>query len=199
MASGGAHPRSRGEHSPGSSLPAQSRGSSPLTRGAPIRPQQREPSPRLIPAHAGSTNRRFRGPHTRTAHPRSRGEHFADAVVVALIAGSSPLTRGARSQAITGESQIRLIPAHAGSTRPHHRPGGGEQAHPRSRGEHRASTSWSRRRGGSSPLTRLARRLSALQVSTLRLIPAHAGSTNATHSPGTPSWAHPRSRGEHQV
>ncbi len=72
---GGAHPRSRGEHSTWNTPVPRFGGSSPLTRGA------REPRRRgdshvgLIPAHAGSTRLRQLGNRQTGAHPRSRGEH----------------------------------------------------------------------------------------------------------------------------
>ena len=52
----GAHPRSRGEHPVMPWVRAVYRGSSPLTRGARSSRPWRASSPRLIPAHAGSTN-----------------------------------------------------------------------------------------------------------------------------------------------
>ena len=50
-----AHPRSRGEHTPASTSPSISGGSSPLTRGAQPMPSVIRIIKRLIPAHAGST------------------------------------------------------------------------------------------------------------------------------------------------
>ena len=50
-----AHPRLRGEHSPGMGLGALSTGSSPSTRGAPSPPPRPIPPLRLIPVYAGST------------------------------------------------------------------------------------------------------------------------------------------------
>ena len=50
---------------------------------------------------------------------------------------------------------------------------------------------------GSSPLTRGARFTPGRDVHRFGLIPAHAGSTGPIRSERGPSWAHPRSRGEH--
>ena len=50
----------------------------------------------LIPAHAGSTYNGFTVPAATTAHPRSRGEHRLMVGWEKPVAGSSPLTRGAR-------------------------------------------------------------------------------------------------------
>ena len=115
----------------------------------------------------------------RWAHPRSRGEHHLRNSILPLAAGSSPLTRGAQALAHPRETSLRLIPAHAGSTQESKRKVMLGTAHPRSRGEH-CSTSWPPAcRGGSSPLTRGARRCDHVPKSGVGLIPAHAGSTLA--------------------
>ena len=90
---------------------------------------------RLIPAHAGKTASEVVVSITRLAHPRSRGENDGNGSVRALSAGSSPLTRG--KHGIMGPATInaRLIPAHAGKTRPQNDAGIQGAAHPRSRGE----------------------------------------------------------------
>ena len=69
------HPRIRGEHRPRMSMPFNSDGSSPHTRGARDDLLGDTLAPGIIPAYAGSTN-----PHLDTAkgsgdHPRIRGEH----------------------------------------------------------------------------------------------------------------------------
>ena len=51
----GAHPRLRGEHEARPSLTRPGKGSSPLTRGAPLHRRIRGRGVRLIPAYAGST------------------------------------------------------------------------------------------------------------------------------------------------
>ena len=93
----------------------------------------------------------------------------------------------------------RLIPAHAGSTildwmRDH-----GEQAHPRSRGEHELPKLYDQGGWGSSPLTRGAQMMRTERIAVLRLIPAHAGSTDPRAVHCGYDAAHPRSRGEHTV
>ena len=52
----GAHPRSRGENVQNSAMPAPSEGSSPLTRGKPVRDARDYALAGLIPAHAGKTS-----------------------------------------------------------------------------------------------------------------------------------------------
>ncbi len=152
-----AHPRSRGEH----------------RRAKPGRNRERG----LIPAHAGSTAATSRMARSRTAHPRSRGEHVLEFACRQYQVGSSPLTRGAPIAAVFVPADLRLIPAHAGSTGA---PGFSWMriaAHPRSRGEHSCAVSSLTCPAGSSPLTRGAPSPSSFTISTGRLIPAHAGST----------------------
>ena len=69
-------------------------GSSPLARGTREIYRRVQVQQRLIPARAGNTYELIMGIWWNTAHPRSRGEHFA--VMSARFArrGSSPLARG---------------------------------------------------------------------------------------------------------
>ena len=69
-------------------------GSSPLTRGKHVETMRDMLHRRLIPAHAGKTqrveiHRLFSG-----AHPRSRGENAVSDPHSRTAYGSSPLTRG---------------------------------------------------------------------------------------------------------
>ena len=152
-------------------------GSSPLTRGALIPDNLRNPVGGLIPAHAGSTAKRVTRYVTCGAHPRSRGEHNAWASVMAGMRGSSPLTRGAPSLSTGSVQARRLIPAHAGSTCHRREAGAALRAHPRSRGEHHDGSGNFSTSLGSSPLTRGAHLITTLDIVLRGLIPAHAGST----------------------
>ena len=192
----GAHPRSRGENSrPGFEL-ASALGSSPLTRGKPHRRIQGVVARRLIPAHAGKTDRRRERRECLPAHPRSRGENVRPAARGVAYDGSSPLTRGKLRFRSHVEQVQGLIPAHAGKTLPGERSHLPRGAHPRSRGENIQTTVQTVAGWGSSPLTRgklvglLGRRLRA------GLIPAHAGKTHTIVWTSLPWRAHPRSRGE---
>ena len=149
-----AHPRSRGENLPITVATAPRRGSSPLTRGKLQPPDQECVDERLIPAHAGKTRLRMSWCSPRGAHPRSRGENMAITAAKKLSDGSSPLTRGKRPHGHDLQPRRRLIPAHAGKTRPvicSHRV---IAAHPRSRGENRRGRDLYTVPAGSSPLTR---------------------------------------------
>ena len=173
----GAHPRSRGENSYAATIVACFAGSSPLTRGKPDALAKCGALRGLIPAHAGKTesqqHRRRRG----RAHPRSRGENFMRARLVAWVRGSSPLTRGKPELCKWKRDRLRLIPAHAGKTRVYPRRSHRERAHPRSRGENVVTQAYAVRNRGSSPLTR-GKHLCADAVAWDQgLIPAHAGKT----------------------
>ena len=130
------------------------------------------------------------------AHPRSRGENPTTREVVELDDGSSPLTRGKRGSSRYDRRERRLIPAHAGKTKPAPSTRAPVKAHPRSRGENVEDGVCVLEGEGSSPLTRGKpggpRRVPARR----RLIPAHAGKTVNTLKPTISVPAHPRSRGE---
>ena len=171
-----AHPRSRGENFLLRRLVAARRGSSPLTRGKRAGMEPCSNGSGLIPAHAGKTGVRRRGDRGHRAHPRSRGENVQGSEPFPPSAGSSPLTRGKRFGVSVTVRASRLIPAHAGKTRPRTHRRSPRRAHPRSRGENFT--------------------LAIHQRDAEGLIPAHAGKTRAMRIDTVPSRAHPRSRGE---
>ena len=110
--------------------------------------------------------------------------------------GSSPLTRGKPGDLVTARGGGRLIPAHAGKTRPGTPTTQSQPAHPRSRGENPGAGGSGRSRAGSSPLTRGKRSPSPGHPRRSGLIPAHAGKTAPRKSRPPTRGAHPRSRGE---
>ena len=156
-------------------------GSSPLTRGKP--PPVSPPWWRrgLIPAHAGKTIARARLASTRRAHPRSRGENSDTEKSACPLSGSSPLTRGKPLGLGGGVVPAGLIPAHAGKTGSLRLGCRHVGAHPRSRGENRASVRPHGCRGGSSPLTRGKQHARRIDREASGLIPAHAGKTCNRH------------------
>ena len=111
-----AHPRSRGENPWKASRAYCRAGSSPLTRGKPLKNLNASLGRRLIPAHAGKTTDQMYRSTCSTAHPRSRGENRLRAHSGLVRRGSSPLTRGKRRRHPAGPTRRRLIPAHAGKT-----------------------------------------------------------------------------------
>ena len=191
-----AHPRSRGENTPPQDEDDCYTGSSPLTRGKRGLGTPGRRHRRLIPAHAGKTCLRGSAVGPRPAHPRSRGENRDMGGTVPPRPGSSPLTRGKPPDGSRATANRRLIPAHAGKTRPGRPRRGWRGAHPRSRGENRRRGRELFRLAGSSPLTRGKRRTCQLFPFGCRLIPAHAGKTRMRPRSRAVRRAHPRSRGE---
>ena len=149
-----AHPRSRGENPSPGKLIGLATGSSPLTRGKLDPEEVPVKVAGLIPAHAGKTPRAARRPPWTSAHPRSRGENAPGMASASWFQGSSPLTRGKRTDAHRGFLAVRLIPAHAGKTYAWQGPPARSAAHPRSRGENRRTRTCVLSPLGSSPLTR---------------------------------------------
>ena len=116
LGSGSAHPRSRGEHHHLQGLSGALVGSSPLARGTQSLSPVKEVNIRLIPARAGNTTSPSTCTATRTAHPRSRGEHRKPCLPNAASSGSSPLARGTHHHQAPAVLPPRLIPARAGNT-----------------------------------------------------------------------------------
>ena len=191
-----AHPRSRGENVVRENLCRNPSGSSPLTRGKPVRVGHAYWWSGLIPAHAGKTSSLTDRQTPRPAHPRSRGENRAAAEQAVRAVGSSPLTRGKRAVATTDEARNRLIPAHAGKTAVVDTLIADRAAHPRSRGENQHDGPVTVEAHGSSPLTRGKRCLVWSARFFDGLIPAHAGKTSGRLLRAVLGRAHPRSRGE---
>ena len=152
--------------------------------------------PRLIPAHAGKTDRSRQSMFVRAAHPRSRGENTSTADGARRMSGSSPLTRGKRGAWHVTRDGTGLIPAHAGKTGPARQAHRREGAHPRSRGENDLRGGRDVPARGSSPLTRGKLSRASRARCQARLIPAHAGKTSTPKSRPRLARAHPRSRGE---
>ena len=130
------------------------------------------------------------------AHPHSRGENNAAAWDITADGGSSPLTRGKRTSALSGDWQGGLIPTHAGKTRRATKRAVRSRAHPHSRGENVLNKTGRPEPVGSSPLTRGKRCPNPLGIDNLGLIPTHAGKTVDSWSIAGTRWAHPHSRGE---
>ena len=121
---------------------------------------------------------------------------MAFVVPIVLVGGSSPLTRGKPPPGQRRPHGRGLIPAHAGKTRKRTRPHRRPRAHPRSRGENQDENIINLSKQGSSPLTRGKLARAERRRGGERLIPAHAGKTEATALVSEANTAHPRSRGE---
>ena len=92
-----AHPRSRGDHTPGRPLELVHSGSSPLARGPPTWVCRIVFAVGLILARAGTTSTTTTSPARTWAHPRSRGDHRTRIRRCWSPLGSSPLARGPRA------------------------------------------------------------------------------------------------------
>ena len=149
-----AHPHSRREYLGSSGLGFGWSGSPPLVRGTCPPAYFWFCVRRLIPARAGNiattTSTRF----AETAHPRSRGEHHVVAFRSQPVCGSSPLARGTLRLESHRVPNLRLIPARAGNISLRGASQTPSSAHPRSRGEHRDVSGYTRIDSGSSPLAR---------------------------------------------
>ena len=153
--------------------------------------------PRIIPAYAGSTYHLPLRRSVRGDHPRIRGEHGFRRLGGNVLPGSSPHTRGAPTRQVKSAYDDRIIPAYAGSTPSRSSPTWQTSDHPRIRGEHDAHIGSDATYPGSSPHTRGARAPVDMGLSSSRIIPAYAGSTNQPVVISAHHSDHPRIRGEH--
>ena len=92
------HPRIRGERNNEIARVAPSIGSSPHTRGTPVRDDARVHIDRFIPAYAGNAVIVTTVQSPLSVHPRIRGERSPNTIVTTQGDGSSPHTRGTRQQ-----------------------------------------------------------------------------------------------------
>ena len=129
-------------------------GSSPLTRGTPEIRRFVRVNGRFIPAYAGNSEMCSRFIVLPSVHPRLRGELSGFFFVVHNDFGSSPLTRGTPSRALSHTASIRFIPAYAGNSKEIKWDSSKTSVHPRLRGELVDNTFIARANDGSSPLTR---------------------------------------------
>jgi len=192
------HPRTRGEHPAHDVVDDPGSGSPPHARGAPVHARHLGLDAGITPARAGSTPRTRRRGSPTGDHPRTRGEHTAGNVDVTCAPGSPPHARGARDQRFTRGVNDGITPARAGSTSCTGMTGSMSEDHPRTRGEHSASTSAPRVSPGSPPHARGALPVRPVAGRRGGITPARAGSTQAVGRCCSSARDHPRTRGEHQ-
>ena len=191
------HPRSRGEYFDILRAIVDGAGSSPLSRGIPLRPDIAAALGGIIPALAGNTSSAGWGGLPRGDHPRSRGEYTPQGDDLPTECGSSPLSRGIRQEPIDEVLLPRIIPALAGNTGPCRPRCRAIPDHPRSRGEYQVEMLWLFNRNGSSPLSRGIQLLRGGAYGFKRIIPALAGNTWLASVSVSAQQDHPRSRGEY--
>ena len=191
------HPRSRGEYLYFHGMYFESAGSSPLSRGIPLRAKLKEGRRGIIPALAGNTGVAQAGLLAIEDHPRSRGEYRILSEKSPQAGGSSPLSRGIPPMLLGRGCRLGIIPALAGNTRSYRPHGPGPPDHPRSRGEYPTALDISSVIFGSSPLSRGIPLPIDIQAHTGRIIPALAGNTSLLNRTSGRFPDHPRSRGEY--
>ena len=112
----GDHPRLRGDHRRRRNRRLRSPGSSPPTRGPLFTVDSCTPTAGIIPAYAGTTAVALWQRQNARDHPRLRGDHSQIIVPFALVAGSSPPTRGPPRRVHAPKHRVGIIPAYAGTT-----------------------------------------------------------------------------------
>ena len=110
------HPRACGANYTADRTPCKRCGSSPRMRGKRFENRQIVRRQRIIPAHAGQTDRPASSSTTRSDHPRACGANVSGFPSRDVNAGSSPRMRGKPMLAIVRHLRVRIIPAHAGQT-----------------------------------------------------------------------------------
>ena len=170
-----AHPRRCGADAVWASADAVQRGSSPQVRGRSVKPLQRNPVLRLIPAGAGQINN-LRCPQIfHGAHPRRCGADLPPTPAPRPLVGSSPQVRGRFSSHDGLDAVVGLIPAGAGQMIHAINLDDDQRAHPRRCGADPVNTTSWTHQPGSSPQVRGRFETAALKNRLVRLIPAGAG------------------------
>ena len=152
---------------------------------------------RIIPAYAGSTSAHWCRYPAIWDHPRIRGVHSIYYGRSGFYRGSSPHTRGPHVSGCVRRSNVRIIPAYAGSTLIQYAVFIGVKDHPRIRGVHCPASVIIHASRGSSPHTRGPPSNVSRLCNLSRIIPAYAGSTRQAHNPVQFPQDHPRIRGVH--
>ena len=160
-------------------------GSSPRMRGKPKADAGDVETRRIIPAHAGQTRFHSHPEPFPPDHPRACGANSRFLLFISSSSGSSPRMRGKLSAELESLRTERIIPAHAGQTRPARRTTPKETDHPRACGANDHDNDVAALDGGSSPRMRGKRRPGIRRPRHRRIIPAHAGQTCSGKSPRT--------------
>ena len=171
------HPRACGELEHRSPTGRICGGSSPRMRGTHSRRSGSGRHGRIIPAHAGNSSHRNRNASGLSDHPRACGELSTAAPARADLFGSSPRMRGTRWYVCVRQRLDRIIPAHAGNSKPKTSSDRELPDHPRACGELNSAPNSRANIPGSSPRMRGTRMARRSVGSGRRIIPAHAGNS----------------------
>ena len=166
-------------------------------RGTPLTAENGDVSDGIIPAYAGNTMIvSVAHVHCRD-HPRVCGEHFLRISHVVFREGSSPRMRGTQLCWFAHAPMAGIIPAYAGNTLSAPMAAAHTWDHPRVCGEHKPVSWKSIKPRGSSPRMRGTRCVRIVGRNAAGIIPAYAGNTGGSASPGFSQRDHPRVCGEH--
>ena len=150
---------------------------------------------RIIPAHAGQTQNRYRLAWRVPDHPRACGANWRRRSRTPRPLGSSPRMRGKLLQNSAPCKQRRIIPAHAGQTTVHSVLTNCQPDHPRACGANAMDKAKAASMTGSSPRMRGKPKPGELIAVEKRIIPAHAGQTEWSWPIRIPAPDHPRACG----
>ena len=173
----GDHPRACGEQSSMVSRQSGRMGSSPRVRGAGHRFPRLGTAAGIIPARAGSSCGAWSRKCSRWDHPRACGEQSESRRPGPPVSGSSPRVRGAEHSTSSNRFHGGIIPARAGSRRPHFKREASRRDHPRACGEQLEESSKRYVITGSSPRVRGAVEGPPIRPLRPGIIPARAGSS----------------------
>ena len=189
------HPRACGANAIPTIPTTRTRGSSPRMRGKLGDPGGGVAGVRIIPAHAGQTSPATRPAGRAPDHPRACGANTLRRWVMPSRSGSSPRMRGKQRTGHRVQAARRIIPAHAGQTKPAWHRSLMPSDHPRACGANSGQPQTGGDDFGSSPRMRGKPAARSRRVMRVRIIPAHAGQTSAAARAGWSRPDHPRACG----
>ena len=190
------HPRACGANLVATRAPDRRLGSSPRMRGKRCKYWVPQAPRRIIPAHAGQTDRPTDRIARRRDHPRACGANLFQDSHRRRGRGSSPRMRGKQTVGGSAYDAKRIIPAHAGQTNLDMLHSvNSTPDHPRACGANRPLAGQSATKIGSSPRMRGKRPDPRCICPRTRIIPAHAGQTPISGLRTTSTSDHPRACG----
>ena len=150
-------------------------GRSPRTRGSLAGARQSHAGDGSIPAYAGEPPTMDDGFALFRVDPRVRGGAFVTKIVLRVLPGRSPRTRGSHGRLYGPHGLERSIPAYAGEPHPDHEDEASNQVDPRVRGGAAFFLASFSRSAGRSPRTRGSQDRGHDVAVVARSIPAYAG------------------------